>query len=143
MATGIQGSGEVTVTFDDAAGAPQIITQFVMELGAAKIVVAMQSSDSFGDLWDEIAPTGRRSSPAIPISGLFNTTATTGPHVVLRPGDADALPNAATRTLVIVFGDSKTFTVETRITEYGAEAKNSKLTEFKAMVQPTGAAVWS
>lgn len=143
MAVGLQGSADVTITFDDAAGAPQIITNFVMQLGAAKIKVETQSSDAFGDLWDEFSPTGRRGCPPIPISGLFNTTLVTGPHVVLRPGDADALPNAATRTLALVFGDGKTFTVETRITEYGVEAHNGKLTDFNAIVQPTGAAVWS
>lgn len=143
MAVGLQGSGEVTISMDDAAAAPQVVTGFVMTLGKAAIKVETQSSDAFGDLWDEFAPTGRRGCPPIAISGLFNTTATTGPHVVFKPADADALPNAATRTLVIVFGDSKTFTVETRISDYSVEAKNGKLSEYSCTLTPTGAAVWS
>ena len=143
MAVGKQGSPSVTITYDDAAGAPQIITGFVMELGAAEIEVEQESSEAFGDSWREFTPTGMRNSPSINCKGHFDTTLVTGPHVVLRPGDADATPNAATRTLVIVFGDSKTFTVETRLQKYKVIPSNGKLTQFEATIQPTGAAVWT
>lgn len=144
MAVGLQGSADVTVTIDDApGGTPRVITNFVMQLGAARIQVNTQSSQAFGDAWEEHSPTGTRKSPDIPVSGLFNTTATTGPHVTLRPGDADAAPNATPRVLVIVFGDSKTFTVGVRLVDYGAEAKQNALSEFSAVLRPTGAAVWS
>jgi hypothetical protein len=141
---GKYGSADVTVTYDDAPGGTgRAITNFVMELGGAKIVVATQTSHAFGDAWEEHTPTGMRSSPAIPVSGQFDTTATTGPHVVLRPGDGDASPQALTRTLVIVFGDGKTFTVETRLVDYEVKGNNGQLTTFTATLQPTGAAVWS
>jgi hypothetical protein len=143
MAVGKQSSSAVTITYDDSAGAPQVITGFVMELGGAEIEVELESSESFGDLWREKVPTGMRNSPPIGMKGHFDTTATTGPHVVLRPVDADALPNAATRTLVIVFGDSKTFTVETRPNKYRVNANNGKLTSFDMTATPTGAAVWT
>jgi len=143
MAVGKQGSVQVTVTYDDAAGAPQIITGFVMELGAAEIEVEQESSEAFGDAWRAFTPTGMRKVAPINVKGLFDTTLVTGPHVVLRPGDADATPGAATRTLVIVFGDSKTFTVETRLQKYKVISSNGKLTQFDATIQPTGAAVWS
>lgn len=143
MAVGLQGSADVTVSITDSGGTPRLITDFVMELGGAKIEVALQRSDGFGDLWDEHAPTGRRRSPPIPVKGLFNTTATTGPHVTLRPGDADALPNATARNLIIVFGDSKTFTVSVRIADYEVKANNGQLSDFAATLQPTGAAVWT
>lgn len=143
MAVGKQGSVNVTVTYDDAAGAPQIITGFIMDLGAAEIEVEQETSEAFGDAWREFTPTGMRNSPAIGMGGHFDTTLVTGPHVVLRPGDADATPQAPTRTLVIVFGDGKTFTVETRLQKYKVIPSNGKLTQFEATVQPTGAAVWS
>jgi hypothetical protein len=144
MAVGKQGSKEVTITYDDApAGTPRIITNFVMELGGAKIVVETEESTAFGDAWREHMRTGMRSSPDIPTSGTFDTTATTGPHVVLRPGDSDADPNAGTRTLAIVFGDGKTFTVETLLVEYEVAGENGKLTQFNAVIRPTGAALWT
>jgi len=144
MAVGKQGSKEVTITYDDApSGTPRIISNFIMEMGGSKIVVETESSEAFGDAWREHMRTGMRSIPDIPVSGTFDTTATTGPHVVLRPLDADAEPMSGTRTLVIVFGDGKTFTVETILAEYEVLGKNGNLTRFAAVIRPTGAAVWS
>lgn len=143
MAVGKQSSTSVTVTYDDAAGAPQVITGFVMELGGAEIEMELESSESFGDTWREKTPTGMWTSPPISVKGHFDTTATTGPHVVLKPAAADALPNAATRTLAIAFGDSKVFTVETRLNKYRVNPSNGKLTSFEATITPTGAAAWT
>jgi hypothetical protein len=144
MAVGKQGSKEVTITYDDSpAGTPRIITNFAMELGGAKIVVETEQSEAFGDAWREHMRTGMRSVPDIPCSGTFDTTATTGPHVVLRPLDADAEPMNGTRTLVIVFGDAKTFTVETILAEYEVLGQNGNLTRFNALIRPTGAGVWT
>lgn len=143
MAVGKQSSADVTITYDDSGGTPRAITGFIMELGGAEIEVELETSESFGDSWREKVPTGMRVSPPIGVKGHFDTTATTGPHVVLRPVDADALPNAATRTLVIVFGDSKTFTVETRLNKYRVVASNGKITAFEATITPTGVATWT
>lgn len=139
---GKYGSPSVTITYDDTAGAPQIITNFVMELGGAKIELKTQASHAFGDSWEEWTCTGMRAVPAIKIGGLFDTT-TPGPHSVLNITDADAVPSAPTRTLAIMFGDGKTFTVETRPQDYEVLAKNGALTEFAATVQPTGPALWT
>lgn len=143
MATGKQSSSDVTITYDDSGGTPRVITGFIMTLGGAEIEVEQESSESFGDLWREHTPTGMRNASPIGMAGHFDTTATTGPHVVLRPVDADAAPNAATRTLVIVFGDSKTFTVETRPSKYKVTANNGKLTTFDMTATLTGPAVWT
>ncbi len=144
MAAGKHGSSEVTVTYDDAPGGTgRDITQFVMDLGGVEIDVETQSSDSFGDSWREFTPNGMRAIPVIPVKGLWDDTATTGPHTVLNPVAGDASPQASTRTLVIVFGNSKTFTVETRLTKYRVIAKNGALTEFEAEIQPTGSGAWS
>ena len=143
MATGKQSSTAVTVSLTDSGGTPRTITSFIMQMGGAKINVAMQDSTAFGDAWTKMNPTGMRSVSPIPVSGDFDTTGTTGPHVVLNPVDADALPNATARALVIVFGDSKTFTVSVRISDYEVIPTTGKLTQFKATLTPTGSGVWS
>jgi len=143
MAVGIQGSTGVTVSLTDSGATPRVITNFVMELGGAEIEVELQSSEAFGDLWREFLPTGMRNVAPIPVSGFFDTTATTGPHVVMRPGDADALPTSTPRVLVIVFGDSKTFTVSVWLNKYKAQANSGKLSNFESVLQPTGAGVWT
>jgi hypothetical protein len=143
MAVGKQSYTAVTVSLTDSGAVARTITSFLMQMGGAKINVAMQDSTAFGDAWTKMNPTGMRTASPIPVSGDFDTTATTGPHVVLNPVDADVLPNATARTLVIVFGDSKTFTVSVRISDYEVIATTGKLSSFKATLTPTGAAVWS
>ena len=143
MATGKQSSTAVTVSLTDSGAVARTITSFIMQMGDATINVQQQDSSAFGDLWKKMNPTGFSDVSPIPVSGDFDTTATTGPHVVLNPVAADALPNATARVLVIVFGDSKTFTVSVRISKYGVSATNGKLTQFKAELTPTGAGVWS
>lgn len=144
MAVGKQGSKDVTATYDDVpAGTPRAVGSLCLTMGGAKIVVETESSDTFGDTWREHLRTGMRNSPDIEMTGHFDTTPTTGPHAILRVVDADADPNAGTRSLVIVFGDSKTFTVETLLVEYEVVGQKGQLTKFKALIRPTGAAVWS
>lgn len=144
MAAGKQASSSVTVSYDDApGGTPQTVTQFVMTLGGAKITVEQEDSASFGDAWGESLPSGFRTVADIPVEGFWDTTTVTGPHVVFKPVDNDADPNLGSRTLVIGFGDSKTFTVETRLMDYEVTGTKGKLTGFKATLRPTGTATWA
>ena len=142
MPTGKHGSSEITITYDDAPGGTgRAVTNFILTMGAAKITAEMQASEAFGDIWAEFTPTGRKKMDAITLAGLWDDTATTGPHVVFI--EVDDSPADDTRTLVIVFGNSKTLTVETRLFSYAVMGKNGQLTDFEAGIQPTGAAVWS
>jgi hypothetical protein len=139
---GKYGSPSVTVTLDDAqGGSGQVITNFVLELGGAKITANTEPSTAFGDSWEENLPTALRRAESIAIAGHWDTTATTGPHAVMADVDDD--PNGGTRTLVIVFGDSKTFTVEGFIVEYEVVAAVGALTRFNALFLPSGAGTWS
>lgn len=79
--------------------------------------------------------------PAITIEGFWDTTATTGPHVVFSVPDDG--PQDTERTLTVIPGDSKTFTVETRLVSYEVIGENGNLTKFRAVVQPTGSASWA
>jgi hypothetical protein len=139
---GKYGSASITITYDASpGGSGQIITNYVLTMGAVKISSELQKSNAFGDAWEEFLPTGLNKMEKISLTGFWDTTATTSPHVVfIAPDDG---PQDATRTLVIVFGDSKTMTVETYLQSYSVIGKNGNLTEFAAEIQPTGAAVWS
>jgi len=137
------GSSSVTITYDDAPGGTgRAITPFVREVGGIKVEALQQRSESFGDVWEESTPTGMKRVSAVSIKGLYDDTATTGPHVVFR--DPDDAPSDSTRTLVVVFGGtSGTFTIETRLLSYEVLGKNGNLTEYEAMVQPTGSGAWT
>ena len=139
---GKYGSQSITVSYDDAAGGSlTAITNHVLSMGGVKITSAMQLSHAFGDSAEESTPSGMIKVDPIEIHGFWDTTASTGPHVVfLSPDDG---PQDATRSLRVVFGDSKQFDVETRLVSYEVMGKNGALTEFTAVVQPTGAPAWT
>lgn len=139
---GKYGSASVTITYDDGPGGTgRAITGYVQTMSGVKITSSMQASAAFGDSWDEHLPTGRMKMEPVTLGGIWDTTATTGPHVVfIAPDDG---PQDSTRTLVLVFGDSKTMTVETYLVSYEVKAQDGQLQMFEAVIQPTGAAVWS
>lgn len=140
--SGKYGSQSITITYDDAPdGTGRAVTGYVQTMSGTKITSAMQASHAFGDSWEEHTPTGMAKMEPVTLSGHWDTTATTGPHVVfVAPDDG---PQDSTRTLVMVFGDSKTMTVETRLVSYEVLGVNGNLTQFTAVIQPTGAATWS
>jgi len=136
------GSPTVTITYDDSGLTPRVITPYVREIGGIKIESLQARSESFGDSWEETTPTGMQKVGAISIKGYFDDAATVGPHVVFRV--VDTSPAAGTRTLAVVFGGTNgTATVETRCISYEVLGKNGNLTEYEAMVQPTGSLAWS
>jgi hypothetical protein len=141
MGEGKHGSAEVTITLDDAGGTPRTITNYILDMDALKITAGMQPSTAYGDAWEEILMTGVKKGEPIKLKGFFDDTATTGPHVVM--GVPDSSPQASTRTLAVVVGNSKTFTAEGYITDYAVIAKGSKLTDFEATYHPTGSCAWS
>lgn len=145
MSVGKQGSAQVTITFDDINGTPRSIGNGVLTISGVKITAAMQLTHAFGDAWEESSPTGMRKLDPITMTGFFDDTPTTGTHVVMQVRDGDVDPNGNSRTLTIVFGPNSGDTAagETRLVSYEALGKNGNLTDFQAVVQPTGAWTWA
>jgi len=77
----------------------------------------------------------------ITIEGFYDTTATSGPHVVFGTPDSD--PNGSTRTFTFAPGDSKTFTVETRLASYKVMATIGSLTKYRAVLKQAGSGAWT
>ena len=139
---GKYGSASVTISLEDApGGTARAITNFVMEMGGVKITSNTEPSTAFGDSWEEHIPVGMKKGDPITLKGQWDTTATTGPHVVLIAPDDD--PQDDGRELVLVFGDSKTMTMDVRLTSYNVLAQVGAVTVFEAELLPTGAMVWS
>lgn len=140
------GSSSVTITCDDAQGGTgRIITPYVTQIGGLSIKALTQAVTAFGDTWVRNSPTGLKEAGAITISGFFDDTATVGPHVVFLTPDSTPYDGTTTtsRTLVVVVGNSKTFTVECVLTEYTPGPKNGNLTEYTATLLPVTSAAWS
>jgi hypothetical protein len=146
MAAGKHGSSEFTFSIDDSPGGTlRDMTNYLLTVGGAKIENVKQPSHAFGDSWEEMLATGFARVPPIPVTGYFDDTATTGPHTVFQVKSADRSPQAATRTVAMVFSSTtgSTFGGEAIMDSYEVTGKNGNLTEFSAVVQPTGAWAWT
>ena len=139
---GKYGSASIVITIDSTAGgSPQTITPYVLEIGGIKIEAITEQTNPFGVAFEEHTPVGVVKVGPISIKGKFDTTATVGPHVVfVAPDDG---PQDSTRTFTFAPGDSKVFTAEVRLLSYEVLGKNGGLTEYEAMIQPTGTFSWA
>jgi hypothetical protein len=141
MAAGKHGSSEITIAYDDAPGGTlRTITSFVLQLGAVKITSDMQPNTPFGATVEGMLPTGVSKIDQITIHGYWDDTAVSGPHVVFLTPDTS--PQAATRTLQIVFGNARTWSSEGFLVSYAVLGKAGNLTEFEAVLQQNSGA-WS
>jgi len=138
---GKYGSNSVTAAYDDAqSGTARTITSLLVSIGGVKIVAKSQTTTAYGDTVEKQLPTGVKELPDIDIEGWWDTTSTTGSHAVFGSPDTD--PNGGTRTLTLVFGDSKTWTSEGYLKEYEVLAQVGNLTKFKAKCSQVSGA-WS
>lgn len=137
------GSTSVTITYDDAPGGTgRALTDYVTEFNGISIEALQADTSAFADIWGESTPTGFKMADEVVLKGFYNDATTTGPHTILR--EVDDSPSDSTRTLVAVFGGTGgTFTIETRLKKYTVSPKVKGLTEFEAVIVPTGAGVWS
>jgi hypothetical protein len=139
---GKYGSASLAITYDDGPGGTgRVITPFVREISGVKVESINEESHPFGVSWKESTPVGLNQVPDITISGFWDTTATTGPHVVF--GSPDDGPQDLTRTFVFAPGDSKTFTVETRLISFEVLGQVGALTRYQAVIRPTGTGTWA
>ena len=142
MAAGIHGSESVTVTIDDGpGGSGQIFTTYVTGEVAAEIVSEMQDITTLGDTERQNAPVGMLNSPNFTVSGIWDTTASTSPHVVLLAPDNG--PQDSSRTIVLVYGDGKTATSEAYLNRYKVSANVGALNTFEGEFTMIGQWAWS
>lgn len=139
---GKYGSASVTISYDDAPGGVlRAMTAHILTIGGIKKEAITEETSPFGTVNEAHTPTGKTRVPDIAIEGLFDTTLTTGPHVVFGTPDDD--PQDATRTFQFVAGDGKTFTMETRLVDYEVVAQNGSITRYRAKIRQAGDGVWS
>ena len=139
--SGKYGSASVTVTIDDHGGTPRIITPHVLTIGGLKITQITEENSPFGMANEQYTPVGKQKFGPVTIHGNWDTSATTGPHVVFST--METTPQDSTRTLLINPGDSKALTVEVYVTDYEIVLTDGKLSGYNATVSQAGAAAWT
>lgn len=138
---GKYGSNSVTASLDGAqAGSPQTMTSLILSMSGVTIISKNEVVTAYGDTVEKVLPTGVKELPPIDLEMLWDTTSTTGSHAVMGTPDTD--PNGGTRSLVLVFGDSKTYTAEGYLLEYTVLAQVGQLTKCKGKYFPISG-VWS
>jgi hypothetical protein len=138
MAAGKHGASEITISYDDATGAPQIITCGVLTMGPIKLTSNLQTGTTYCDTIEKQLPTGLEKIEQVTLTGFWDTTPTTGSHDVFKAPDKN--PQGLTRTLTVMFGDTKTWTSEGYQVSYAVLSKTGTLTEFEAVLQQNSGA---
>ena len=138
MAAGKHGSSEITISYDDQTGAPQVVTCAVLTMGAIKVSSVMQAGTAYCDTVEKMLPTGLSKIDQVTLTGFWDTTPTTGSHAVF--GKPDTNQQGTTRTLSIMFGDAKTWASEGFLVSYSVIGKVGVLTEFEAVLQQNSGA---
>ncbi len=139
---GKYGPADCTVHIEDGPGADsREITNFILEGISVKETSIMHQTNALGDAAEEHTPTGVKKTEPITLTVIWDTTATTGTHAVL--GTIDTSPQDDGRELIVVFGDSKTFTVDVRLETSEVVAQNGQIQTLVAGLLPTGAGVWT
>jgi hypothetical protein len=109
-------------------------------MGDVTIEAKQDPTTAYSDTVMKVLPNGLTELPDVDLEGLWDTTSSTGSHAVFKSPDTD--PNGGTRTLALVFGDSKTWTSEGYLKEYRVIGQVGKLTRFKAKLSQVSGA-WS
>ncbi|HXD16401.1 MAG TPA: hypothetical protein VN654_05235 [Vicinamibacterales bacterium] len=141
MAVGKQGSAQATISIDDHGGVLRDITAHVRTIGGLKITQITEENSPFGVAFEKNTPVGKQKFGPVTIAGDFDSSPTTGPHVVF--GTLETLPGDSTRTLTIVPGDSKTLSGEGYVTEYELVLTDGKLTGYTAQYVQAGLFAWT
>ncbi len=139
--SGKYGSASVTVSIDDHGGSLRDISAHVLTIGGLKIEQITEENSPFGFAYERHTPVGKQRFGPVDIAGNWDTSATTGPHVVFST--LETTPQDSTRTLTIAPGDSKSLTCEGYIVNFEIVLTDGKLSGYKAQFVQAGLAVWS
>lgn len=129
---------DIVISYDDANGALQDITQYVQTLGGIEIENLIEETHTFGDSMEESTPVGIGRWAQVEIGGLYDDAA--GGPLDLFLQALPTNPNSATRTLKVEWGNNYYTSVETILIKFVRSPDRSALTKFAATLQPVGTA---
>jgi hypothetical protein len=139
---GKYGAASFTVAVDDGpGGTARTVTSHILSTSGHKLSSVLEIATAFGVSFEASLPVGLKKVDPLTLEGFWDTTATTGPHVVF--GDPDDGPQDSTRTVTFGYGDSKTFAGEAYLESYEVMPSVGALTRFRAVLQPTGTWAWA
>ena len=139
---GKYGPASVSCTLEDSpGGTARALTNFILEGISIKQTSILQDTPALGASFEEQTPPGTKRTENITLTVIWDTTGTTGTHAIL--GTIDDGPQDDGRQLVVIFGDSKTYTVDVRLMSSEVVAANGAIQTMVAELVPTGTGTWS
>jgi hypothetical protein len=138
---GKYGSASATISIDDHGGSLRNITAHVLTIDGLKIEQITEENSPFGVAYETNTPVGKQKFGPVKIAGNYDTTATTGPHVVFST--LETTPQDSTRTLTIAPGDSKSLSGEGYVIDYELVLTDGKLTGYVATFVQAGLFAWT
>lgn len=130
-------SSNVTVQFDNAAGALQDITAVVLNTLSVKKKAMFEESTAYGKTAIERLYAGMKDSDPIQLEAFYDDAVSPAPDALF-----DDIGNVATaggtRTLKITWGSTKTSSVEVWIQEYEKKTDIGKLHRSIVTLLPSG-----
>lgn len=124
------------VSFDNAAGSPVDMSQYVWEIDGMERLAHLQETTAAGDDDEQHAFAGVKAMSPVTIKGGYDDLAASGPDVVFN-----AIGNVTTRTLTVTWKSGKTTSVETIIQKYKRMPRRKEFTTYEVTLQPTGIVV--
>jgi len=117
------------------------MTAFILSGLSVKTNSPVMETTTLGDTFVARTPIGIKDTEDISLNVIWDTTGSTGTHVVfLNPDDG---PQDVGREVIIVFGDSKTWTGDVRLVSSEVVASLDSIQVMNVVLSPTGTGVWS
>ena len=139
---GKYGPVDVTIALEDGpGGTTRAMAASVLQGISVGHEAETTETTGFGIAFRTNAPTGIKRHDDIELLVTWDTTATTGTHVVF--GTVDDGPQDDGRELIVVFGNGKIYTVDVRLTKYVINIALDNIQTASVTLRPTGAGVWS
>lgn len=128
---------DLTIEFDNASGTLQDMTQYIDTFNGLNITTEAQDVAVFGDTWRMKAAVGLKEGQDITIGGLYDDTASTGPHAIFNDVSNTAT-TGVTRTLKITWDGTLYSSMETIITSYNRVPAVGENTRYEVTLAITG-----
>ena len=134
------GPADLTIEYDNSGGTPVDITAHVLTINDVDVENITEEVRPFGAAWDVHLTIGVGRVPIIELGGVYDDIAATGPDALFA-GRVPEGPGAASRTLILTWGSTKTTTVETILVAYRRTEDKNAVVKWMARIQPTGPVV--
>jgi hypothetical protein len=126
------GSPDLKIEVDNAGGTLVDLSAYIDDDIKLDIEGLMEELLAYSATWPVQVATGVKKASDINLGGMFDDTATVGPHTILNAV-------GSTRSVKITWGGSNTSTFEAVIKTYSRKASKGGMTRFEAVLTPTGA----